>query len=859
MKIKTKLIVTIALSMLIYTAISVFNTITLSKTQLDNRIKTITSEAYTLKKEELQNYSDIAIKVIDSYYQKIKQDKIEKNLQEDLYKQSDYLFNIIDNYYKTYHNKLSPTKLQTSILSIIKNARYDKDGYFWVNDMQPKMVMHPFESNLDGKDLSKFKDPNGIYPFNEMVKVVSKKGSGFVKYYWSKPKSDKPVEKISYVRIFKPYNWIIGTGVYVDDLKLKMQQEAMRAIKSMRYGNNGYFWINNMQNQMVMHPIKPQYDNKYFIDTPKVPFVQLGTDKLKEVKKDKAFIEYSFYTPATKKYSHKLSIVQRFKPWDWVIGTGAYTDYINAKILKVKQKAQLEVESNIIHIVLTSLFVLIIVLFIMIKLVENIIINPLNRFQKGLDTFFKFLVQNPNKIKRLNDDGNDEIALMAKEVNNGIEYAISTHKELLTLRQQLEQKVQETTTNLDKTKKEFDLMDQTRKETLAYGVLIQNSIIPDKKELNKAFSKHFIFDKQTDEINSQFYICESIRNNEYLFVIIDTKREGMAGILTAMLINALIKQFVTASKHETQREVKTSDLLHFINTQINQLIKSNTQSDFISKGGLDAAAIYLNKNTNILQYSGANIPLHYFKDDSFHIVKPTDKTIGTIQTSLVFEEHSIEVGEYLEFYLSTSGYIKEFIDIYALVSPFVNEKNIFEENIHRALKDTFVFGFQIDNKPKILLEYEGEITQKLINKYIEYIEDKIDNIGLVGNINTNFAEQTQNILHYAKSPDINNNEIVPNGYIILQKHPDGTYSLETKNIITLKDKQRIEPTLFEIQSLDKNGIRNRYRELRKSGKNTHNKGGGIGFYEIAKRSLEIKYEFKQINSGRIEFKFISLV
>ena len=60
-----------------------------------------------------------------------------------------------------------------------------------------------------------------------------------------------------------------------------------------------------MNYKMVMHPIKPEYDGKVFIKTPKVPFVELGVNALKKSKKDYAFIKYQFYNPATKKYEFK--------------------------------------------------------------------------------------------------------------------------------------------------------------------------------------------------------------------------------------------------------------------------------------------------------------------------------------------------------------------------------------------------------------------------------------------------------------------------------------------------------------------------------------------------------------------------
>jgi methyl-accepting chemotaxis protein len=81
----------------------------------------------------------------------------------------------------------------------ISGLRYEGAEYFWINDMQPRMVMHPIKPALDGTDLSNFKDPNGFALFQGFVATARKDGKGFVAYQWPKPGSDKPVDKVSYV------------------------------------------------------------------------------------------------------------------------------------------------------------------------------------------------------------------------------------------------------------------------------------------------------------------------------------------------------------------------------------------------------------------------------------------------------------------------------------------------------------------------------------------------------------------------------------------------------------------------------------------------------------------------------------
>ena len=96
--------------------------------------------------------------------------------------------------------------------------RYGDGDYFWINDMQPRMIMHPLKPEMNGRDLSDYKDPSGKKLFVEMAQVALASGSGFVSYSWPKPGKDAPQPKLSYVAEFKPWGWVIGTGVYVDDL-----------------------------------------------------------------------------------------------------------------------------------------------------------------------------------------------------------------------------------------------------------------------------------------------------------------------------------------------------------------------------------------------------------------------------------------------------------------------------------------------------------------------------------------------------------------------------------------------------------------------------------------------------------------
>ena len=123
--------------------------------------------------------------------------------------------------------EITEEEAQRLALTAIGDIRYNSSDYLWVNDMQPAMVMHPIKPELNGKDLSGFKDKAGNLLFMEFVEVVRDRQAGFVGYLWPKPDREEPVAKESYVQGFEPWGWIIGTGVYIDDLDAIFWRKAV--------------------------------------------------------------------------------------------------------------------------------------------------------------------------------------------------------------------------------------------------------------------------------------------------------------------------------------------------------------------------------------------------------------------------------------------------------------------------------------------------------------------------------------------------------------------------------------------------------------------------------------------------------
>jgi methyl-accepting chemotaxis protein len=122
---------------------------------------------------------------------------------------------------------LSEAQAKVQAMAALRKLRYSGSEYFWVNDMHPRMVMHPIKPELEGKDLTGAKDPDGKALFVEFVKTVQASGEGFVYYGWPKPGSTEPVDKLSFVKGFAPWGWVIGSGVYIDNVDAVVASSAL--------------------------------------------------------------------------------------------------------------------------------------------------------------------------------------------------------------------------------------------------------------------------------------------------------------------------------------------------------------------------------------------------------------------------------------------------------------------------------------------------------------------------------------------------------------------------------------------------------------------------------------------------------
>ncbi len=166
-------------------------------------------EIQTIQQQNIKEVKDLTQEEVDEFHKKMIEYK------------KDYLRSEVQTTFSMIEQAKNMGLSKDEVVSLVENLRYGPNNkdYFWINNMKPIMIMHPYKPELNGKDLSNAKDPNGKRLFMEMVRVCRQKGQGFVRYEWPKYEGQAPLPKLSFVRLFEPWDWVIGTGAYIEDIQ----------------------------------------------------------------------------------------------------------------------------------------------------------------------------------------------------------------------------------------------------------------------------------------------------------------------------------------------------------------------------------------------------------------------------------------------------------------------------------------------------------------------------------------------------------------------------------------------------------------------------------------------------------------
>lgn len=381
-KIKMKIIIIVILAILISIAAVGGYCLTHTLVQAQEDIAAFEKELMDETRQKLIDLvNTVYTMVVKVHSQAVRTEDIKKRYGAELKNLVDVPYSIMNRAY-TQARKASADidgmdgqRMETvkkKIASEIEALRYENGNYFWINDTYPKMVLHPTVPALNGKDLSQFTKNGKIITaegtdtpmFVEMARLCKEAGEGYVGYVWPAPDdNNKWLRKLSYVRYFKPWNWIIGTGVYVDKAERDAQTVAINIISDMKYGDNDFFYIMDTQGNMLAH-FNQETAGKNIMNTKDSSGRFIFRELIEMAKSDgQGYINYTWPKIGSEKDEPKIGYFRYFKPWGWIVATGVYIDRVQNEVVEKKEQLNKMVRHQILYTIATIIILIVAAFF----------------------------------------------------------------------------------------------------------------------------------------------------------------------------------------------------------------------------------------------------------------------------------------------------------------------------------------------------------------------------------------------------------------------------------------------------------------------------------------------------------------
>jgi PAS domain S-box-containing protein len=301
--------------------------------------------------------------------------------------------------YDIYEGKMTDDEIKALVREALRPIRFNKGrGYYFATSLSGVEALFADRPQWEGKNLMDMQDIQGKFVIRDMIRIAREAGEGFYEYTWTKPSvQGHDFPKIAFVKNFKPFDWFIGTGEYLDDMEKEIQQEVLQRISRIHFGEDGYFFVLTFDGQVLSHIDEHLVsDNKTAFTDPEG--VQI-TKKLLEVAQAPGggYVAYVSKKPSLGRKVAKLAYAKPFPEWQWVVGTGVYLDDIEKTIAERLELTRQRVKKQVVFILClfaTSLGVTILILSFLSQ-----------RIQKGVNAFVAFFKKSAVSCEKMDESG----------------------------------------------------------------------------------------------------------------------------------------------------------------------------------------------------------------------------------------------------------------------------------------------------------------------------------------------------------------------------------------------------------------------------------------------------------------------
>ncbi len=340
--------------------------------------------------------------------------------------------------YQQNNSSYSTLEIQQMIIDVLGAIRFDRGtGYFFISRPDGEAVLFPSNPELEGVNLIDVQDTDGQYLTRDMINIIEDSGEGYYRYHWTKPDAEgEDFQKISFIKQFEPYDWFIGTGLYIADVEEEIKSDLLKSISRIRFGEEGYVFVNRFNGDALV-------SNGEYIG---------GTKKLWEVFSDNPdktryiydisyeaalnpegdFIYYSLIKLTDPdNESPKTSFIYGIPELEWYVGAGVYLDDVETDIALIYAELNKQIKVKVFYF-----FLIILGIVILFLLLFN---NLTHRLQNDFNMFVSFFGRAAFSDEEINRRfiKFTELDLMAENANKMLQDKIRSRQELMDERELL--------------------------------------------------------------------------------------------------------------------------------------------------------------------------------------------------------------------------------------------------------------------------------------------------------------------------------------------------------------------------------------------------------------------------------------
>ncbi|ABW67555.1 methyl-accepting chemotaxis protein [Desulfosudis oleivorans] len=313
--------------------------------------------------------------------------------------------------------RMDPGQLRQEMLSAVERLRYGDNGYFWIMDLHPRMILHPGRPELEGLDVTDFTGPDGTKPFAAIADMCAETDEGRLSFLWSDDDPANAVPVTAYVKRFTPLNWIIGTTVPANSRTgTAAMQQALETLRSMSGDarSHSFFWVLDDQGAIVLNPFGAGKETDTRAGG---PIAALAAIAEKAAEKGPVTVEQLLTRPGGATPDPVVIHARSLEPWGWTLGAVTWLDSVESEMAGKRSQIIAQKTGQFLRLaVITVLVCMAMILFAVI--VSRRIVAPMRQTTAMLED----IAQGAGDLtRRLEVTGTDEMGMMAVWVNRLME------------------------------------------------------------------------------------------------------------------------------------------------------------------------------------------------------------------------------------------------------------------------------------------------------------------------------------------------------------------------------------------------------------------------------------------------------